>query len=63
MRPTKQIDDPKWDDITDRDNLIRELASVIRGEFEKDSRPDIILIDDTIEGALISIGDEPGTPL
>ena len=58
MRPTKDIDDPKWDDITDRDALIRKLAELVRGElFEKDSRPDTVLIDDTIEDALIAIGD------
>ena len=58
MRATTEIDDPTWDDIRDRDALIRRLAEVIRGElFEKDSRPDSVLIDDTIEDALVAIGD------
>ena len=64
MRKTRDIDDPKWDDITDRDALIRKLAGVIRGElFEKDSRPDTILIDDTIEDALVAIGDVTSEPV
>lgn len=58
MRPTTKIDDPKWDDITDRDALIRKLAELVRGELmEKDSRPDIVAIDDAIEDALVAIGD------
>ncbi len=58
MRTTAQIDDPKWDDIRDRDDLIRQLATLVRAEFfEKDTHPDTILVDDTIEGALVSIGD------
>ena len=58
MRATKQISDPRLDDITDRDAVIRKLAGVVRGElFEKDSRPDLILIDDLIEDTLKSIGD------
>lgn len=29
MRQTKQIDDPTWDDVTDRDALIRGLCNAI----------------------------------
>jgi hypothetical protein len=58
MRATKQISDPRLDDITDRDAVIRKLVGVVRGElFEKDSRPDLALIDDLIEDTLNSIGD------
>ncbi len=58
MRPTDKIDDPTWDDVTDRDALIRKLAHAVRGQlFEKDGRPDLILIDDIIEDALLAIGD------
>lgn len=56
MRQTNQIDEPNWDDVRDRDALIRKLAHVIRGElFEVDRRPNIVLIDDQIEEALVAI--------
>ena len=56
MRQTKQISDPRWEDITDRDALIRQLAHVVRGQlFEKDGRPDLVAIDDAIEDALTAI--------
>ena len=56
MRQTKQIGDPRWDDITDRDALIRQLAHVVRGQlFERDGRPDLVAIDDAIEDALTAI--------
>jgi hypothetical protein len=69
MRTTAQIDDPKWDDITDRDALIRKLCHCVAGQYEKDGRPDTVLILDTIDETLTAIGDvveeaplpDPGT--
>ncbi len=59
MRPTKKIDDPTWDDVTDRDALIRRLCHAVAGQFEKDGRPNSVLILDTIDETLTAIGDEP----
>jgi hypothetical protein len=57
MRTTKQIDDPTWDDIKDRDNLIRKLSETVETECEKSARPNLVLILDSCDDALEAIGD------
>lgn len=55
IRPTDQIDDPTWDDVQQRDALIRWLCSVVNGQFEKDGRPDTVLLLDSVDEALTAI--------
>lgn len=55
IRPTHQIDDPTWDDVQQRDALIRWLANAVAGQFEKDGRPDTVLILDSVDEALTAI--------
>lgn len=59
MRPTSKIDDPKWEDIRDRDNLIRKLSGIVEEECEKSTRPNLVLILDSCDEALEAIGDSP----
>lgn len=57
IRPTNQIDDPTWDDVQQRDALIRWLANIVAGQYERDGRPDTVLILDSVDEALTAIGD------
>ena len=59
MRTTAQIDDPTWDDIADQDTLIRKLSKVVEDECGKGTRPNLVLILDSCDDALKSIGDSP----
>ncbi len=59
MRTTDQIDDPKWDDIADRDTLIRNLSKIVEKECGKSTRPNLVLILDSCDAALEAIGDSP----
>ena len=59
MRTTAQIDDPRWDDIMDRDALIRNLSKIVGEECGKGTRPNMVLILDSCDDALVAIGDSP----
>ena len=59
MRTTAQIDDPTWDDIADRDILIRNLSKIVEKECGKSTRPNLVLILDSCDDALVAIGDSP----
>jgi len=56
MRPTDQIDDPTWDDVTDRDAIIRRLSHIVRSQMESCAGNNF-LIDQALEDALVAIGD------
>lgn len=65
MRTTREIDDPTWQDIEDRDALIRKLSNLVRGELEREhfgGHHTIMTIDVACENALIAIGDLTRNP-